>query len=620
VHPYNFAADANDLPPIEIFKIMNTQIQTEETGIKTNFPFAQRREASFESWDGTLLFYRAWIPEVSPTQAVLVFHRGHEHSGRLEDLIKGIALPATAYFAWDARGHGKSPGRRGYAENFATFVKDADAFARHIAAEYEVPIEKMAALGHSVGAVVAAAWVHDFAPPLCALVLGTPAFDVKLYIPFAIPALRVLKKFAPFSFVQSYVKASMLTHDREEARNYESDPLISRSIASNILIDLFDKSKVLVRDSGAIQTPTFVLSAGSDWVVKRGAQRAFFEGLSSSLKKMEVYPGFHHSIFHERERSRPISDIRNFLVKCFDSEPYNTNDILRSHIEGFTKREFEALSRPAAPLKSLNYGIQKAVLKTLGRLSAGVQIGWRTGFDSGESLDYVYRNQPEGHSIIGRTIDRAYLNSIGWVGIRQRRIHIEKTINGAIQRILNEGRPVKILDIASGPGRYLLNTIKSLDSPLISAELRDRSLTALEEGRKLASQMGLKNVNYSQGDAFNTSSLASITPKPNVAIVSGLYELFSDNDLVLASLKGLAAAMEEGGYLIYTNQPIHPDIEMIARVLINRDQKPWIMRRRTQLEMDTLVKSVGFTKVDMEIDVYGIFSVSLAVKQSTPSS
>lgn len=51
---------------------------------------------------------------------------------------------------------------------------------------------------------------------------------------------------------------------------------------------------------------------------------------------------------------------------------------------------------------------------------------------------------------------------------------------------------------------------------------------------------------------------------------------------------------------------------MIARVLINRDGDPWIMRRRTQQEMDDLVPAAGFQKIDMEIDEYGIFTVSLA--------
>ena len=78
------------------------------------------------------------------------------------------------------------------------------------------------------------------------------------------------------------------------------------------------------------------------------------------------------------------------------------------------------------------------------------------------------------------------------------------------------------------------------------------------------------------------------------------------------SLRGLADAIEPGGYLVYTNQPWHPQVEFIARVLTNREGKPWIMRRRTQAEMDELVRAAGFEKLRQEIDQWGIFSVSLA--------
>jgi hypothetical protein len=57
-------------------------------------------------------------------------------------------------------------------------------------------------------------------------------------------------------------------------------------------------------------------------------------------------------------------------------------------------------------------------------------------------------------------------------------------------------------------------------------------------------------------------------------------------------------------------------MEFIARVLVNREGKPWIMRRRTQAEMDQLVAAAGFEKVAMEIDQWGIFTVSLARRKA----
>ena len=63
------------------------------------------------------------------------------------------------------------------------------------------------------------------------------------------------------------------------------------------------------------------------------------------------------------------------------------------------------------------------------------------------------------------------------------------------------------------------------------------------------------------------TALAAIEPAPDLAIVSGLYELFPDNALIARSLGGLASAMQPGALLIYTGQPWHPQLEMIARSL-----------------------------------------------------
>ena len=81
-----------------------------------------------------------------------------------------------------------------------------------------------------------------------------------------------------------------------------------------------------------------------------------------------------------------------------------------------------------------------------------------------------------------------------------------------------------------------------------------------------------------------------MNPPPSVVVVSGLCELFHDNELLRRSLRGIYQALPPGGWLIYTGQPWHPKVEMIARTLTNRDGRPWIMRRRPQGEMDALVR------------------------------
>ena len=583
----------------------------------TQLPVARiPSEHCFTTSDGVELFYRAWAPQGRSTTAVVLFHRGHEHSGRWQDFVDRIGMEDTWFFAWDARGHGRSPGQRGYAESFGRMVRDADEFVQHLSAQHAIAVNDMAIVAQSVGAVLAAAWVHDYAPPIRAMVLATPALRIKLYVPGAIAGLRLLRKLKPKSFIRSYVKPRMLTHDPEQAKLYADDELIAPQIATNILLDVHDTSTRLMEDAGAIVTPTLVLSSGADFVVESEPQRRFFDRLGSTVKEMEVYPSFYHSTFWEKDRGLPIARTREFLVRQFESRA-PIPSLLDADKSGYAKSICDELERPLSMLspKRWAYALQKIGMNSGGRLSRGIRIGWRTGFDSGESLDHVYRNRAEGTTFIGRTIDRAYLDSPGWRGIRQRKVHMLELLDRAIAMTAERGEAVRLLDIAAGPGRYVLEAIQRHADIEMSAVLCDRDTGGLAWGRALANSMGITSVDYRESDAFHAEAIASQSPRPNIGVVSGLYELFPDNGPIRESLRGLSAAIPAGGLLLYTNQPWHPQQEMIARVLPNRDGDPWVMRCRTQAEMDQLVAAAGFRKLETLVDDAGIFSVSLAVRR-----
>jgi phosphatidylglycerophosphate synthase len=115
-------------------------------------------ERSFRTADGTELFYRFWPAQSGTTQgAVALFHRGHEHGGRMAHLADELDLPDFAIVAWDARGHGRSPGIRRYSPSLATSVRDVQNFIDHIAATYGIATEDIAIVAQSVGAVLVAA-------------------------------------------------------------------------------------------------------------------------------------------------------------------------------------------------------------------------------------------------------------------------------------------------------------------------------------------------------------------------------------------------------------------------------------------------------------------------------
>lgn len=575
-------------------------------------------EKHFATHDGVELFYRHW-PAVSeePKGAIFLFHRGHEHSGRMAHLVDELKLPEYAFFAWDARGHGLSPGDRGYSPSLATTVRDVQTFVDHVSATYQHPIQDMAIIAQSVGAVTLASWVHDYAPKIRCMVLASPAFKVKLYVPFARSAIKIRQAIGGRFVVNSYVKAKYLTHDPERITSFERDPLITRAISTNILLDLYDTAERIVADAQAIIVPTQLLISGADWVVHHKPQHTFYERLGSPIKERHLFDGFFHDTLGEKDRAPVIDKMRAFIQERFAQAP-SQHALLDADKIGFTRYEADTLATPLSTfsLRGLYWKIARLNLKASSLISEGIKLGEDTGYDSGSTLDYVYRNKPAGLTPLGRLVDKVYLNSIGWRGIRQRKINIEELLQLAISTLRSKKKKIHIMDIASGHGRYILDAIGKIDNKPDSILLRDYSDLNVEQGRKLIADKGLNDIaTFIKADAFDPASFQGLEVKPTLAVVSGLFELFSENHLILNALNGLSSAVKKGGYLIYTGQPWHPQLELIARALTSHRQgSAWVMRRRTQAEMDQLVQSCGFTKIEQRIDEFGIFTVSLAIR------
>lgn len=577
-------------------------------------------EHHFPSADALPLFYRHWPAATTAghvagaKKAILLFHRGHEHGGRMAHLVDELNLPDYDFFAWDARGLGESLGERGAAASFGVLVKDVDTFVRHLGTAHGIAPENTVVIGQSFGAVTVATWVHDYAPRLRGMVLAAPAFKINLIVPGARQLLALLHKVRGNFFVKSYVKPPQLTHDPARIASYRHDPLITRPIAVNVLLDVDAAADRVVADAAAIHVPTQVLISGDDQVVYRAPQQAFYNNLSSPQKELHVLDGFFHDTLGELDRSRALALVRGFIGRVF-AAPLAAPGLLAAHQQGFTKTEFDTLGRPAgSALARAYWAMSRFWIRVGGRLSAGIRQSLATGFDSGSTLDYVYRNRRQGRTPIGRIVDGVYLNSIGWRGIRVRKSHLERLIGQAIDHLRAAGRPVRIVDIAAGHGRYVLEALAQRPGQVDRILLRDYSDLNVAAGRRLIAEKGLAQVaRFEPGDAFDQASLAALEPRPTLAVVSGLYELFADNELVRKSLAGLAQAVEPGGYLLYTNQPWHPQLEMIARSLTShREGRAWVMRRRVQAEMDELVADAGFEKIDQLTDQWGIFSVSLA--------
>ena len=556
----------------------------------------------FKSHEGAEIFFYEW--NYKPGQKTLiVIHRGHEYGERLQEFATHPLFASYNIFAFDMRGHGHT--KAGVSPVFMDSVRDLDTFAKFLQQSYAVREEDIFVVANSIGGVITSAWVHDFAPRIAGMALLAPAFEINLIVPLAKQAIELMLKINPKLIVKSYVKSKMLTRDPEQQRAYDNDRFITRSINGKLLIELANAGKRLVEDAAAITTPTLLLSAEKDFVVINRQQKQFYVNLSSSLKEFITLEGFHHGILFEQGREEVYKILQRFIQKAFQTPltpPTLAPDL-------FTQKEFETMQYELIPNgERWSYRFQKWALGKFGHLSDGMTVGLTHGFDSGASMDYVYKNTPQGKWGIGRWMDKSYLNAIGWCGVRIRKGHLLEQVEKAIQALQVQGKKVKILDIAGGVGNYLFD-IKQRH-PEVEIVINEFLPANIQKGEQIIKERGYQGIRFTNYNCFEADTYRKLDYAPNITIISGIFELFGDNALAAEAIKG-AVSISNNGYIVYTGQPWHPQLKTIAFVLKSHQEKDWVMRRRSQQELDGLFALHGVKKESMLIDDFGIFTVSL---------
>ncbi len=258
------------------------------------------------------------------------------------------------------------------------------------------------------------------------------------------------------------------------------------------------------------------------------------------------------------------------------------------------------------------YKLTGLMMRTVGKTSDSIRLGITRGFDSGEMMDCIYRNRASGRYGIGWLIDLFYLDQAGCRGLRGRKVELKRVLRETIAAQRAQGiRPV-IVDVASGPGNYLVETFAEDGGKDITALCRDRDEHGLTRGRALAQQFGVENIRYARGDALNESELRALTPRPTIMIASGFYELLNDDEMIRRQMRLNRAALAPGGAFIFTTQVNHPQLKLIAKTLNNRDGEPWVMKNRAAAQTEGWARDAGFQQISSVLAPPGLYAVAVA--------
>lgn len=264
--------------------------------------------------------------------------------------------------------------------------------------------------------------------------------------------------------------------------------------------------------------------------------------------------------------------------------------------------------------KELKYKALKTIVNTVGQTSDGLRLCSEYGFTSGKMLDYIYENKPSGKFFIGKYIDAMFIRHLGWEAIRTRKDNLSKALSSAIVASLLDKKEVFIVDVASGPAKYILEIMRDYKNEKVSAVCRDIDERWLEEGKQNARGFGLRNIDFIWGNAFDENSFKDLKKQPNIIVSSGFYDWITDDELVKKSFQIIYDNLPKDGYFVFTNQSGHVNLELVSKVFQDFNHKPLKMTVRNAELINGWAKEIGFKIVKTEQDKYGYYSITLAQK------
>ena len=159
-------------------------------------------EGFFSARDGIRLFWHS--ERVSnPVGHVALVHGYAEHQGRHLEITRALTKAGYTVHLLDCRGHGQSGGKRAHVDRFDEYLSDLEVFLGR--AKEQTQGAPLFLLSHSHGALIAARYLLDHPDAVRGVVLSSPYFRRKLFVPpLKIMAGKLIGRLLPsFAFRQT---------------------------------------------------------------------------------------------------------------------------------------------------------------------------------------------------------------------------------------------------------------------------------------------------------------------------------------------------------------------------------------------------------------------------------
>ncbi|MDE1941472.1 MAG: class I SAM-dependent methyltransferase, partial [Patescibacteria group bacterium] len=220
-----------------------------------------------------------------------------------------------------------------------------------------------------------------------------------------------------------------------------------------------------------------------------------------------------------------------------------------------------------------------------------------------KALEVLYKKGHKSHtvSVLQKILHAVWFDTNNSKAVRNRLRLVERELSGSIRRIFGQVKDVKILSIASGSARAIVESVENSslsDANHVSVTFLDKNPQALEYSKALLRESSLyadDRYDFTWVNGTAGSYLDSQTSKFNIVEMVGLLDYFDDEKAVSIFQK-IRNIIESGGTFITANICDNRERRFMTRAI------GWEMVYRSADDLGRLLLKAGFK--DDELNLY----------------
>lgn len=238
---------------------------------------------------------------------LFIIHGICEHSGRYESLAKRFNKEGISVITYDLRGHGRSPGKKGYIKNFEEHIRDFADVER----KYRNKNVPQYILAHSLGGLIGHIYMVTGKPKVDGFIVSGAPTDY-------LSNVKVLRytgyRWFGFFNIKNNFGNEALSKDKKAEEDYVNDPLVLKKFKVRLAGEMFVKGVKYLNDNiDNHKKPILILHGKDDKIVPVDASERIYNLIPHNKKELIVYEDMYHEIYNEINKEKVFEDVMRWL-------------------------------------------------------------------------------------------------------------------------------------------------------------------------------------------------------------------------------------------------------------------------------------------------------------------